>query len=187
MRRSALLCAITVTAALGVLSTHAAQAQAEAAAVRPCRASFDETTSGGDVMTQRGEIRFDRSMPQSDGSFIMSGSGTSTVNYTAVGSCQVLSGSPFTAQMMGILVSDDGAFVEIDITPVDAEPDHVPVRPRHGRDQCRHRRPAHGTVAVAARRERPLHRGRAPRRFDLRHRDARALRRRPRLARADRG
>lgn len=120
MPRPALLCAITVTAAFGILSMHDAHAQGEAAA-RPCRASFDETTSGGDVMTQRGEIRFDRSMPQTDGSFIMFGSGTSTVTYTAVGSCRVVGGSPFTAQMMGILVSDDGAFVEIDITPVDAE------------------------------------------------------------------
>lgn len=39
---------------------------------------------------------------------------------------------------------------------------------------------------VAARRERPLLRGRAARRFDLRHRHARALRRGRRFARADR-
>jgi hypothetical protein len=105
-------------AALGAATAHA---QGAAGALRPCRASFDEATTGGDVLTQRGEIRFDRSLPQADGSLIMFGTGTSTVTYTAVGACRVVSGSPFTAKMTATLVSDDGVFAEIDITPVDAE------------------------------------------------------------------
>src|SRR5262245_19077833 len=121
MQPRCLLSTVTLAAATAVLPVSGAHAQGEAAALRPCRASFDETTTGGDVMTQHGEIRFDRSLPQADGSFIMFGSGTSTVTYTAVGSCAVVRGSPFTAKMMATLVSDDGAFVEIDITPVDAE------------------------------------------------------------------
>jgi hypothetical protein len=106
--------------AVVLLASHLAHAQGDAGALHPCRVLFDETTTGGDVITQRGEIRFDRSMPQRDGSLIMSGSGTATVTYRA-DNCAVIRGSPFTARMSAWLVSDDGANVEVDITPVDEE------------------------------------------------------------------
>jgi hypothetical protein len=107
-------------AAVVLLASSPVHAQGDAGTLRPCRVLFDETTSGGDVITQRGEIRFDRSMPQRDGSLIMSGSGTATVTYQA-DNCAVIRGSPFTARMSAWLVSGDGANVEVDITPDDEE------------------------------------------------------------------
>jgi hypothetical protein len=101
---------------LGTSATAPAAAQSEGSWL--CRVRFEEQTWGGDTLTTRGVIELTNAAPQADGSVYYMGRGEAEIIHTAAGACTTVSGARVTAQLMGIVSSEDRRTAEVDITPM---------------------------------------------------------------------
>lgn len=86
-----------------------------------CRVRFEDRTWGGDTLTTRGVIELTNAAPQADGSIYYMGRGRAEIVHAAAGACTTVGGARISAQLMGIVSSDDGRTAEVDITPVEED------------------------------------------------------------------
>jgi hypothetical protein len=117
---------VAAVAGAVLLATVTAGVQAQTSS-RPCRIAFEETTQGGDVLVTRGEVKLGPAMRQTDGSFVIMGSGEATVAYrSGTAGCATAAGSPFTARFNAYLVGE-GDSVTVDLAPMTFESDWITV------------------------------------------------------------
>jgi len=98
------------------LTPEGAQSQAAPPSGIPCRVSWEDTTSGGDSFTVRGEATLTQIAPQGGGSFVAIGNGEATVTFHPADNCQVQNGDTFTAPYMVTIESEDGRTAQVDIS-----------------------------------------------------------------------
>ena len=112
----ALAAAAPISIAAWLLTPEGAQSQAAPQSGIPCRVSWEDTTSGGDSFTVRGDAMLTRIAPQGNGSFVAYGNGEATVTFHPADNCQVQNGDTFTAPYMVTMQSDDGRTAQVDIS-----------------------------------------------------------------------
>jgi hypothetical protein len=112
----AVAAAAPIVMAAWLLTPEGAQSQAAASSAIPCRVSWEDTTSGGDSFTVRGDAMLTQTAPQGNGSFVAIGNGEATVTFHPANSCEVTNGDTFTAPYMVTIESDDGRTAKVDIS-----------------------------------------------------------------------